>query len=65
MTTKKVQIHKPAPTLHLPAHENRAAARRRHNAALPGVPGSRPRRYRASEPRAIPTHLATNPLSHG
>ena len=65
--TKQVQIHKPTPTLHLPAHEHRAAAQRRHNAALPNIPNSgstRPRNSRATQPRPVPTQLATHPAGY-
>ncbi|SEG02441.1 hypothetical protein SAMN05421819_1725 [Bryocella elongata] len=63
MTRKSIKIHKPAPTLHLPAHEQRAAARRRHNAALPNIPGPKPRIARAAKPRPIPAHKVTTPRS--
>jgi hypothetical protein len=57
----KIQIHKPAPTLHLPAHERKAASSRRHNAALPGIPTPRATN---STPHPKPLHTVAHPLSH-
>lgn len=64
MTNRKVHIHKPTPTLHIPAHEQRAAAHRRHNTALPGIPSSRSRRAHSPQPRTTPRHLATHPAGY-
>jgi hypothetical protein len=60
----KIQIHKPAPTLHLPAHERKAAARRRHNAALPGIPNARTTNSTNSTPHPKRHQTIAHPLSH-
>lgn len=60
--TSKPTIHKPTPVPHLPEHERRAAAHRRHNEALPNIPGVRP--TPAPKPRPVPANLAAHPAGH-
>ena len=45
-----ITIHKPKPSTHLPTHERAAAAKRRHNANLPAIPGTRPPRQPRPKP---------------